>query len=157
MKKETKILKEMREAANLLFSNELIEETQKQTTPAINTFPEDFIWECNQIPHNLSGLSLDNAKAYRELIEKNKESQVLALIELTDIRETLLINVSEAWECSEADVHRIISMYWTWAKEQETTLAESYAKTLKKYCTKTKFGEELAETFLKQKWETFLK
>jgi hypothetical protein len=44
-----------------------------------------------------------------------------------------------------------------WAKEEETTLAESYAKTLKKYCAKTKFGEELSETFLEQKWETFLK
>ena len=157
MKKETKILKEMREAANLLFSNELIEETQKQTPPAINTFPEDFIWECNEIPHNLSGLSLDNAKAYRELIEKNKESQVLALIELTDLRETLLINVAEAWECSEADVHRIISMYWTWAKEESSLLTKTNEEAIKVFCTKTKFGEELAETFLKQKWETFLK
>ena len=128
-----------------------------QTPPAINTFPEDFIWECNEIPHNLSGLSLDNAKAYHTLIEKNKESQVLALIELADLRKTLLINIASAWDCSTSDVTVIISTYLRWAKEEEITLAESYAKTLKKYCTKTKFGEELAETFLKQKWETFLK
>ena len=139
------------------YPTEAIEETPKQTPPAINTFPEDFIWECNKIPHNLSGLSLDNAKAYHTLIEKNKESQVLALIELADLRETLLINIAEAWGCSEADVHKIISMYLTWAKEQSSLLAKTYSETLKVLCAKTKFGEELSETFLKQKWETFFK
>mgnify|MGYP005645268877 FL=1 len=155
MKKETKILQEFREAANLLFSKEAIEDTQKQTPPVINTFPEDFIWECEEIPHNLSGLSLDNAKAYHTLIEKNKYSQVLALIELTDLRETLLINIAAAWECSESDAHTIISLYLKWGKEESDILTKTYEDTLKKYCEKTKFGEELAETFLKQKWETF--
>lgn len=121
---------------------------EQPTAPKVRTMPDYAEWTNNGLTHFLGGLEEGNIEAYKRVIVENDDNKVVALAQVTNIKNVLMKNVSEAWEVSDDHAMKIIGCYNCLKTEKDDAMSKYHAETLRKLCEKTNIGEELADMLM---------
>ena len=121
---------------------------EQPTASKVRTMPEYAEWTNNGLTHFLGGLEEGNIEAYKRVIVENDDNKVVALAQVTNIKNVLMKNVSEAWEVSDDHAMKIIGCYNLYKTAKSEASRVVWEGELRTSCKKTNIGEELADMLM---------